>query len=73
MPTILLSDHTYLLMVRTNINPLSDQAVKLPDGWWDVPIAEDTLERLDALSYHGETHEDAVSRLLYHALHPQVQ
>lgn len=44
-------------------NPLSSNAIKQPNGTWDVPFEADTIIRLQEEMLDGETISDTVLRV----------
>lgn len=39
-------------------------AIACTDGTWDVPLQPDTIERLKAVAFEGETISDTIIRLI---------
>lgn len=51
MPTINISAENYRRIQALALNPfINETARMLPDGRYEIPVSEDTLERLRAIS-----------------------
>lgn len=64
--SLVLSKRT-LDRLRLNADPtrfFRNTAADLGDGWFEVPIAADTHERLETIRCAGESDDDLVTRVL---------
>ena len=70
MPIIRISDRA-MTLIRANVRPghtFVQNGKRRPDGTWDVPIEDDTLDRLNEHRLTGESDSDVVERVLTKAL-----
>jgi hypothetical protein len=65
MRHIRLRDTTYQALRGLALGAFRQTAERQPDGYWLVPIADDTWDRLAAQRPPGESDDDAVARVIH--------
>jgi hypothetical protein len=63
MPMIHLTDEAARALRACADRPFQQTGTQRPDGSWDVPVEEDTLERLKNVQLAGESMSDTVMRV----------
>ena len=63
MVMIRISDAAMNLIHDASIGFFRQEGKRAADGMWEVPIDEDTLERLDYHRMAGETDDDVIIRM----------
>lgn len=74
MRVLILSEESYRLILDQawpHMLVRSD-AVRRPDGLWDMPVDDEVAAAIDHARLHGESDDDVVSRLVRNAIgqHP---
>lgn len=64
LKTIRISDSTAMLLREAAIHPFTQTGERQPEGWWVIPIEEDTYARIEEHRANGETDDELVLRLL---------
>lgn len=69
MKTITVTDHTYRAIAELAILPFHSTATRMADGNWQVPVSEETWDRLQESRLPGESDDDTVMRVIRHYRH----
>lgn len=65
MPKIVITDQTHRLIQAAAERPFKNTAKRLPDGRWEVPIEQSTLERINEVRLAGETIDGVLERIIH--------
>lgn len=64
MPIITISHEAQLAIRGAATNPFNQTGTQRPDGSWDVPVEQDTLDRIHEAQLAGETLSDTIIRVV---------
>jgi hypothetical protein len=68
MPKIIISDQARRLIyaARDQSFGWTETGSSRPDGRWEIPVASETVARLDRIRFMGESDDEVILRLLGH-------
>ena len=65
MRTMVVRPETYKAIADAATLPFHSTATKRLDGNWDVPVSEETYEKIKGIQYSNETDDDTIARILH--------
>jgi hypothetical protein len=58
-----IKNETYLMIASAAVLPFKSIGIQLKDGTWNVLFKNDTLDRITAFAFDGESFDDTIQRL----------